>query len=250
MSTAKLFRPAFRRALLPMLVGAALAAAWTSPVVASSHREAPFIAAQPQLDATDFYMFMSYESGRAGYVTLVANYLPLQDPYGGPNYFKLDPERLVRDPRHQRRRRGREHHVPVQVPDDARRQPAHGRRQEGVDPAGAERLGRRQLAELERAQRARKVHAERDPRPAAHRHADARHQRDQGWNDVRQAGRLHRHEDDLQLRRVREPAHLGHLDSRMLRAPAACSSASARTRSSSTWAKRSTSSTSSIRRSN
>jgi hypothetical protein len=94
MSTAKLFRPAFRRAMLPMLVGAALAAAWTSPVVASSHREAPFIAAQPQLDATDFYMFMSYESGRAGYVTLVANYLPLQDPYGGPNYFKLDPNAL------------------------------------------------------------------------------------------------------------------------------------------------------------
>ena len=62
-----------------------------TPVQASSHREAPFIATQPQLDATDFYMFRSYEPGRAGYVTLVANYLPLQDPYGGPNYFKLDP---------------------------------------------------------------------------------------------------------------------------------------------------------------
>jgi hypothetical protein len=44
----------------------------------------------PQVDATDFYMFRSYEPGRTGYVTLVANYLPLQDPYGGPNYFKLD----------------------------------------------------------------------------------------------------------------------------------------------------------------
>jgi hypothetical protein len=76
---------------MPMLVSAALAAAWTGPTVASSHREAPFLAGQPQVDATDFYMFRSYEAGRDGYVTLVANYLPLQDPYGGPNYFKLDP---------------------------------------------------------------------------------------------------------------------------------------------------------------
>jgi len=82
-------RPAFRRAL-PMLVGA-IALACAAQAGASSHREAPFIATQPQLDATDFYMFNSYEPGRTGYVTLIANYLPLQDPYGGPNYFKLDP---------------------------------------------------------------------------------------------------------------------------------------------------------------
>jgi hypothetical protein len=37
-------------------------------------------------------MFRSYESGRSGYVTVVANYLPLQDAYGGPNYFTLDPD--------------------------------------------------------------------------------------------------------------------------------------------------------------
>ena len=72
------------------LVAAALAAA-AGQAAASSHREAPFIASQPQVDATDFYMFRSYEPGREGYVTLIANYLPLQDPYGGPNYFKLDP---------------------------------------------------------------------------------------------------------------------------------------------------------------
>lgn len=35
-------------------------------------------------------MFRSYEPGRDGYVTFVANYSPLQDPYGGPNYFALD----------------------------------------------------------------------------------------------------------------------------------------------------------------
>jgi hypothetical protein len=64
------------------------------PALASSHREAPFIASQPQVDGADFYMFRSYEPGRDGYVTLVADYLPLQDPYGGPNYFKLDPDAL------------------------------------------------------------------------------------------------------------------------------------------------------------
>jgi hypothetical protein len=60
--------------------------------VASSHREAPFITEHPKVDGTDFYMFRSYESGRSGYVTLIADYLPLQDAYGGPNYFTLDPD--------------------------------------------------------------------------------------------------------------------------------------------------------------
>jgi len=62
--------------------------------LASSHREAPFITNLPKVDGSDFYMFRSYESGRAGYVTLIANYLPLQDAYGGPNYFTLDPQAL------------------------------------------------------------------------------------------------------------------------------------------------------------
>jgi hypothetical protein len=61
---------------------------------ASSHREAPFITKNPKVDATDFYMFRSYEPGREKYVTLIANYLPLQDAYGGPNYFTLDNEAL------------------------------------------------------------------------------------------------------------------------------------------------------------
>ncbi len=70
------------------LLSAAAAAA------ASSHREAPGITEIPKCDATDFYVFRSYEIGRADYVTLVAGYLPLQDPYGGPNYFTLDPDAL------------------------------------------------------------------------------------------------------------------------------------------------------------
>ena len=62
--------------------------------MASSHREAPSIALTPKVDGTDFYIFNSYEGGRGNYVTLIANYQPLQDAYGGPNYFKMDPNAL------------------------------------------------------------------------------------------------------------------------------------------------------------
>src|SRR5438128_3909105 len=79
--------------LLP-IAAAALLACCIAPAHASSHREAPAITTMPKVDATDFYMFNSYESGRSGFVTLIANYLPLQDAYGGPNYFKLDPNAL------------------------------------------------------------------------------------------------------------------------------------------------------------
>ena len=59
---------------------------------ASSHREAPGITKTPKLDGSGSYMFTSYEAGLAGFVTLLANYLPLQDGYGGPNFFMLDPD--------------------------------------------------------------------------------------------------------------------------------------------------------------
>ena len=86
--------------LLPLVAALCLGACFGS-ALASSHREAPFITTQPKVDATDFYMFNSYEGvaangtgGRAGFVTLIANYAPLQDAYGGPNYFALDPNAL------------------------------------------------------------------------------------------------------------------------------------------------------------
>ncbi|MES2665533.1 MAG: DUF4331 domain-containing protein [Pseudomonadota bacterium] len=75
------------------MMGTALAGvmALSAPMAtASSHREAPAIAGMPRVDATDFYMFRSYEPGREAFVTLIANYIPIQAPYGGPNYFTLD----------------------------------------------------------------------------------------------------------------------------------------------------------------
>jgi hypothetical protein len=71
-----------------------LSATVSGSALASSHREAPFITTRPKVDGTDFYMFNSYEAGRTGFVTLIANYQPLQDPQGGPNYFLLDDDAL------------------------------------------------------------------------------------------------------------------------------------------------------------
>ena len=72
-----------------------------SGALASSHREAPFITTSPKVDGTDFYMFRSYEGiaangsgGRSDYVTILANYQPLQAPDAGPNYFSMDPNAL------------------------------------------------------------------------------------------------------------------------------------------------------------
>jgi len=57
----------------------------------SSHSEAPGTAKMPQSDATDFYMFRSYEPSRISddYVTFIVNIQGLQSPYAGPNYFSF-----------------------------------------------------------------------------------------------------------------------------------------------------------------
>ena len=72
-----------------IVTGTALAAAM-SPASASSHREAPFLTNAPKVDGTDFYMFRSYATGRQDYVTMIANFIPFQDPQGGPNFYQFD----------------------------------------------------------------------------------------------------------------------------------------------------------------
>jgi hypothetical protein len=81
------------RKSIGLLAGLA-AAALPLSVYGSSHREAPFITTRPKVDGTDFYMFNSYETGRAGYVTLIASYQPFENPQGGPNYYTMDPSAL------------------------------------------------------------------------------------------------------------------------------------------------------------
>jgi hypothetical protein len=73
---------------------AAVLLATAGAAMASSHREAPFISSQPTVDATDLYMFRSYEPNRQDFVTILANYQPFQDPQGGPNFFMFNPNAL------------------------------------------------------------------------------------------------------------------------------------------------------------
>jgi hypothetical protein len=63
----------------------------SASIMASSHREAPNLTRFPTLDSTDLYAFNSYDPNSPNNVTLIANYIPLQDAYGGPNYFAMDP---------------------------------------------------------------------------------------------------------------------------------------------------------------
>lgn len=60
------------------------------PLLASSHGEAPLISMDRFADNTDTYAFRSVEAGRAGFVTLIANYIPLQEPSAGPQWFRFD----------------------------------------------------------------------------------------------------------------------------------------------------------------
>jgi hypothetical protein len=58
-------------------------------VFASSHREAPLIAGDPAADNTDLYAFVSPDD--PSMVTIIANYVPLEEPAGGPNFNEFDP---------------------------------------------------------------------------------------------------------------------------------------------------------------
>jgi uncharacterized protein DUF4331 len=84
-------RVTVRRAGLALLavLAAGLAAAvpglGPGTATASSHREAPLVAADPAIDNTDLYAFASPE--RPGYVTFVANWIPFEEPNGGPNFY-------------------------------------------------------------------------------------------------------------------------------------------------------------------
>jgi len=69
-------------------VGFVVAALAIVPGVASSHREAPLISTDPLADNTDLYAFRSPD--RPDTVTIIANYIPLESPAGGPNFPAFD----------------------------------------------------------------------------------------------------------------------------------------------------------------
>src|SRR5262245_6593805 len=77
-----------KKVLTLLVAAAAIAVAGLGPVRASSHREAPLISQDPLADNTDVYAFVSpiFQDR----VALIANFIPLEAPYGGPNFFKFD----------------------------------------------------------------------------------------------------------------------------------------------------------------
>jgi hypothetical protein len=78
------------------ILGAATVAALAAGTLAvtsssgSSHREAPSILADPTADNTDLYAFTAPDA--PGSLTIVSNWIPFEDPSGGPYFGKLDPK--------------------------------------------------------------------------------------------------------------------------------------------------------------
>jgi Domain of unknown function (DUF4331) len=72
-------------ALVAALAAGALAVTLSS---GSSHREAPLTALDPTADDTDLYAFKAPDATNA--LTMIANWIPFEDPAGGPNFYRFD----------------------------------------------------------------------------------------------------------------------------------------------------------------
>jgi len=93
-------QPALATVRKPILVAAALGvlalalllilarAGGPSSAFASSHSEAPLISQDPRADNTDLYAFVSPD--KTNTVTMIANYIPLEQPASGPNFYSFD----------------------------------------------------------------------------------------------------------------------------------------------------------------
>jgi hypothetical protein len=76
-------RLAIVAALVALGIGAALS-------IGSSHREAPLTSIDPTGDDTDVYAYTAKDAPHA--LTVAANWVPFEDPAGGPNFYKFDPK--------------------------------------------------------------------------------------------------------------------------------------------------------------
>ncbi|PPK95946.1 uncharacterized protein DUF4331 [Kineococcus xinjiangensis] len=74
-------------AVLTGLAAMTVATLGANPSSASSHREAPYIAGDPRADNTDVYAFVSPDAPDT--VTLIANWWPMEEPDGGPNFYRF-----------------------------------------------------------------------------------------------------------------------------------------------------------------
>jgi uncharacterized protein DUF4331 len=84
----------FRRTTAALVTAAALGVGVITALgptagTASSHREAPLVAADPQVDGTDLYAFVSPD--KPDTTTIISNWIPLEEPAGGPNFYSFAP---------------------------------------------------------------------------------------------------------------------------------------------------------------
>jgi len=84
----------FRRAAIALVATAAVGVGVVTglgpvPGSASSHREAPLVAADPQVDGTDLYAFVSPDKPTT--TTIISNWIPFEEPAGGPNFYSFAP---------------------------------------------------------------------------------------------------------------------------------------------------------------
>lgn len=78
------------RMIASLIAFSIVSTATVIPALASSHSEAPLISKDRFADNTDTYAFRSTAPGREGFVTLIANYIPFQEPSGGPQFYPFD----------------------------------------------------------------------------------------------------------------------------------------------------------------
>lgn len=77
-----------RLLILVAVAGLAMAVLVPAAIRGSSHREAPLIAKDPTADNTDLYAFVNADDPNT--VTIIANFIPLEEPAGGPNFHNFD----------------------------------------------------------------------------------------------------------------------------------------------------------------
>ncbi len=73
---------------VPLVAAVAAGAIVVAPGSGSSHREAPLSSLDPTADDTDVYAFTAPDAQNA--LTVVANWIPFEDPAGGPNFYRFD----------------------------------------------------------------------------------------------------------------------------------------------------------------
>ena len=147
----------------------------------SSHREAPEISKDPVADSTDTYAFVSTNPAEAGTVTLITNYIPLEDPAGGPNFYEFGDDVLYR----------------INVDNNGDGWPDVTLRVHVPDRVAQDQLPLQHRADRDARQR------QLEPPPARQRHRGARHQPHGARRGPAAAAVQHRAALDAELRRPR-----------------------------------------------